>query len=541
MKLLIALCFIVTLYANSSIHKIDDWDTNATKIKTSDNLSTMAMQNRIVYKGLGLSVGGAKDIDNFIQNIKNGYLPKLNSITYEGVFYEHYFDFPKLKCKTLFCPSYSLANIPDIYTNQDEYYMSIGLSSNIDLNKFKRDKLNVAVVLDISGSMRASFSKYYYDSIPYHHRKSKSKMKIATETIVNMFKHLKNDDRLAIVLFDNIAYKVKPFRNIATTDMKAISSHILQVAPRGGTNWSAGYKAALEYFEDIDTDGYQNRIIFITDAMPNMGELDKDKLFGMTKKASKRGIYTTFLGVGVDFNTNLVDYISKVKGANYYSIHSAEEFSKRLDKEFDYMVTPIVYDMVLKLTSDSFQIDKVFGVPNKNTFSEEILNINTLFASDSTDGGTKGGVILIKLKKSSIGDTLKLNISYKDKLGKRYEDNKTIHFDIKGYQDSSIQKAILLTRYVTLMRNWIADSRVWCNNPTQYKERNPVHIMRYIPYNPTAQNLTIWERKSCKLKVTQGYKKLFSFFKTYFVKQMDELNDKSLNKELNIIDLLLEK
>ena len=34
------------------------------------------------------------------------------------------------------------------------------------------------------------------------------------------------------------------------------------------------------------------------------------------------GIHTTLVGVGLDFNTDLVERISKVRGANYFSVHS---------------------------------------------------------------------------------------------------------------------------------------------------------------------------------------------------------------------------
>jgi len=44
-------------------------------------------------------------------------------------------------------------------------------------------------------------------------------------------------------------------------------------------------------------------------------------------------------GVGLDFNTELVEAITKVKGANYFSVHSPGEFRRRLVDEFDYAVT----------------------------------------------------------------------------------------------------------------------------------------------------------------------------------------------------------
>ena len=46
----------------------------------------------------------------------------------------------------------------------------------------------------------------------------------------------------------------------------------------------------------------------------------------------------TFIGIGLDFNTELIEAISKVKGSNYYAVHSADDFMTRMDDEFEYMV-----------------------------------------------------------------------------------------------------------------------------------------------------------------------------------------------------------
>lgn len=43
-------------------------------------------------------------------------------------------------------------------------------------------------------------------------------------------------------------------------------------------------------------------------------------------------------GVGLDFNTELVETVSKVKGANYFSVHTPGEFRRRLAEDFDFAV-----------------------------------------------------------------------------------------------------------------------------------------------------------------------------------------------------------
>ena len=73
---------------------------------------------------IGFSVGGAKDINNFRENIKNDYLPLLTDVTYEGVFYDYYFDpGEKQECQKLFCPSYTYAMSKDPFSQDDIYYL----------------------------------------------------------------------------------------------------------------------------------------------------------------------------------------------------------------------------------------------------------------------------------------------------------------------------------------------------------------------------------------------------------------------------------
>ncbi|MCK4442341.1 MAG: VWA domain-containing protein, partial [Sulfurovaceae bacterium] len=467
MKQLIFIIFIINvtllnaMSKKADINTIDDWEYNSTQVIEDGLLSSpvgapmvtkgMTMSRAIAPKAfspkLGLAVGGAKDTNNFKANIDNGYLPKLDSITYEGQFYNHYFDtgLGGKECKSLFCPSYSSAKRLNIFSNEEEYFLSVGLNSGIDAKDFKRKKLNLVVVLDISGSMGSSFDSYYYDKngkkIENKEKIKKKKINIATESIVAMLSHLKDDDRVGIVLFDNRAYTAKPLRLVGSTNKKAIKDHILALKEQGGTNWSTGYKESLKLFDTVDfSKDYENRIVFLTDAMPNSGELRKDKLFGMAKRASKKGIHTTFIGIGVDFNNDLVEYVSKTKGANYFSVHSSSEFKKLLDKEFDYMVTPLVYDLELKLDSNKYKIDAVYGSPDAKIATGEIMKVNTLFPSATENSQTKGGVVLLKLKKVGEGsDDIKLKVDYTDVNGKAFSNKQSIAFKHKKaeYYDNS--------------------------------------------------------------------------------------------------------
>ena len=116
---------------------------------------SMASPAAAASPSIGFSAGGAKDVNSFRENIMQDYLPLPSDVTYEGLFYDYYFDTGAAKdCKKLFCPSYSYAVSKDPFSLQPQYYLSVGLNSGI--TDFQRKKLNLVVVLDYSGSMGLS-------------------------------------------------------------------------------------------------------------------------------------------------------------------------------------------------------------------------------------------------------------------------------------------------------------------------------------------------------------------------------------------------
>ncbi|MGA1823823.1 MAG: vWA domain-containing protein [bacterium] len=516
---------------------------------------------------IGFSTGGANDINNFRANIENDYFPILTDITYEGLFYDYYFDTGQTEeCDELFCPSYTAAISMAPFSDEEEYYMSVGLNSGMDASEFHRKKLNLVVVLDISGSMSSSFDQYYYDRfgnrqvMEYNEDSGKSKMQIANESIVGLLDHLNDDDRFGMVVFETQAHLAKPLNLVGNTDMKAIKDHIRELSPTGGTQMSAGMREGTSLFEEylnVDPTVYENRIIFLTDAMPNLGETSESGLLGMMKKNANNKIYSTFIGIGVDFNTELVEYITKIRGANYYSVHSSSEFKDRMDRGFEFMVTPLVFNLSLKLKATGFEIEKVYGSPEADEATGELMKVNTLFPSDASEYGTKGGVILLNLRRTSNADPkIILSVSYEDREGNMHSNEENIDFpdhEPEFFDNTGIRKAILLSRYINLIANWIIDERRSRdeNKPIEtyitYEDgiacrpcpcfRPPCPCCPPIPPIYPAQ-LGKWERQSVPLSVSSVYRAMFKDFKDYFTDEMEAIGDSSLAQEVTILEKL---
>ncbi|HUW21938.1 MAG TPA: VWA domain-containing protein [Candidatus Bathyarchaeia archaeon] len=503
-------------------------------------------------ENIGLSTGGAKDINNFRANIQNGYLPLVTDVTYEGLFYDYYFETGQAEpCSELFCPSYSYAISKDPLSQGKEYYLAVGLNSGIKQSEFERKKLNLAIVLDISASMGSPFNKYYYDQFGNRQEleeaedSNETKMAIANKSVVALLDHLKPGDRYGMVLYNDIGYVAKPMRLVETTNITRLKEHVLEITDSGSTNMESGYQEAtqlLQAFKDLSKKDYENRIIFLTDAQPNTGMLDEKGLLGLTKINADEVIYTTFIGIGVDFNTELVEFITKIKGSNYYAIHSAKDFQYRMDEGFEYMVTPLVFDLALEVTSADFDIEKVYGSPEADLATGEIMKVNTLFPSERRDEGVKGGIVLLKLKKltDSNSPALKLTARYTDREGKYFSNYKNALIadsEADFYQNSGIRKAILLGRYANLMKIWISDERESREMNEEVEEPSINSISGILI--PEKIQLSKWERTSVPLKVSQCYKDLIAAFKRYLLAEQQVIGDETLSKEVEILDKLI--
>eukprot|EP01083_Nonionella_stella_P010830 30770_1 len=542
---------------------------SATKVGRPRHQGVMVgMGQKDAYVGggacIGFSVGGAKDVNNFRDAIQQEMMPKLSSISYTGLFYDYYFqtetdtptttttndhdmidddtkkeDASNIPVKDLstemkfegemFYPSYCYAKckpfISDIDDNKtgtaSDYYITCGLNSNIKEADFKRNPLNLIIVLDISGSMSMQFSSG---------SGSKTKMTIANECLINLLDHLNPLDRFSLVLFDTKADVFEPLTMVKNIDVNKLKERIRnEVRTRGGTDLECGYLKAKQLLdavvkEEDDRVIRSNRIIYLTDMNPNRGITDKNGLLGLTKQYVKEGIYSTFIGVGIDFNTDLVSYITKLQGCNYYSVHSEKDFKKKMYAEFEFMVTPLVFDLSLRIKSegDSCEIETVFGSNDdekqtgKTRSSYELMNVKTLFPSKTEGGKTKGGIIVIKLRKKETSTSNALNFEivccYKDKDNKEHKNEQFVTFGgtnddankDEHYDNPGIRKGILLSRYVTLIKQWIEHDG----------------------------------NEGLKLSVSGEYKKIFERFMVYFKNEMEALGDDSLNKELDILKQL---
>ncbi len=491
---------------------------------------------------IGYAVGGANDVNNFRNNVEEEKLPLETDVTHEGLFHDYYFDTGgDGQCSELFCPAYNTATLRDPLSNETERYMTVGLNSGISKADFERKRLNLVVVLDVSGSMDSEFSEYYYDGgekKTVSEEERTRKIEAATQAIADLTTHLREGDRLGVVVYNDDARTVVEMNRVGEMDAEQVRQRIRNVEAGGGTNLESGMDTATEMLEPYRTANpmeYENRVIYLTDAMPNTGDTSLDGFENTLSKQADDGIYSTFVGVGIDFNTRLVNAITDVRGANYYAVHSNEQFAKRMDSGFEYMVTPLVFNLSLTVESEGYAIETVYGSPNADEATGEVMHVSTLFPSQSTENRTKGGVILLQLNRTAPASELTLTATYEDRNGNEHENVVTATFPEQSpphADNKAIRKAVLLAQYGDLMQNWIRYERTQLAGEEVEKPHDGLES------DESASDLGEWERRSTDLQVSPTYADRIERFQYHFEAEMKVVGDESLQQELEILQSL---
>jgi Ca-activated chloride channel family protein len=519
------------------------WDLEDEEYEEFQQFNTSVDAAPAAQETVGLAAGGAKDVTNFRENVANGYTPQPEAISDEGLFYDYHFetgDGGGTDSEALFSPRYAAATSEHPLTGETEQFLSVGLDSTLAVDDFQRPRLDLVAVLDVSGSMSSQFDAYYYDE---QGRKQKAedvdkttKLEAATQSLCALTEQLHDEDRLGVVLYNHRAHVAKPLRGVGTTDMPAIRRHIKDIAAGGSTNLEDGFEAAVDMLsaakptptEEGVGPTAEQRVVFMTDMMPNAGKTDKSDLTDLFEDAAASGIHTTFVGMGLDANADLTDALSGIQGANHYFVQSAAEFERRLGDEFDYMVTPLVYDLSLELDGDGYEVVDIHGSPSAGDATKRLMHVNTLFPSAKQDGEAKGGVVLVQVEQTTQNAELELHASWTERDGSSHRESATVKIpsEPEHYDHDGIRKAIALTRYARLLRAWTQDVHERASTASGVDD--------WLLPDASGEH----ERESVPLVVPDKHARMFRDFLGYLETEMEILEDYSLQQELNLLQTL---
>ena len=135
----------------------------------------------------------------------------------------------------------------------------------------------------------------------------------------------------------------------ARSTRERLLRQVATVQTGGRTNLSGGWLTGCEQVAAHLGDGVLSRALLLTDGLANEGITDREELAAHAKALRQRGISTTTLGVGEDFDEFLLQAMADAGGGHFYFVANPEQIPDFFKGELGEMLEVVAREILLIL------------------------------------------------------------------------------------------------------------------------------------------------------------------------------------------------
>src|SRR4030095_13580472 len=188
---------------------------------------------------------------------------------------------------------------------------------------------NLSLVLDRSGSMEGE------------------KMVRARDAAMFCVDQMLPSDRMSVVTFDDRIEVL--FESEPVTNKQAMKDLIARIRARGSTALhEAWVRGGLTVSEQLLDQGI-NRVLLITDGLANVGITSTDEIVTQAMGLCQRGVSTSTIGIGADFNEDLLMPMAQSGGGNAWHVVEPNDMQHIFQIELEGLIAQFAHTVSLSL------------------------------------------------------------------------------------------------------------------------------------------------------------------------------------------------
>src|SRR3954451_8548869 len=172
----------------------------------------------------------------------------------------------------------------------------------------RRSPMNLSVVLDRSGSMEGA------------------KLEKARQAAAMAVDKLGDDDIFSLVTYDDQTDLLIPPERVGGRDHREeLKARIHRIQAGGSTALHAGVVLGAKQVRSFFAKERVNRVILLSDGIANVGPSSSSDLARLGRELRSEGIAVSTIGLGDDYNEDLMTALAEASNANYYYVKDAEK------------------------------------------------------------------------------------------------------------------------------------------------------------------------------------------------------------------------
>ena len=240
-------------------------------------------------------------------------------------------------------------------------YLKVGLTGFERETPGRRAPLNLALVIDKSGSMQGE------------------RIRQAREAALYAIGRLRPEDVVSVIAFDHNVQVLVPATHVS--DLGAIRRGIERLEAGGTTAIFAGVsKGSDEVRRYIDRERV-NRVILLSDGQANVGPSSPGALGELGASLRREGIAVTTIGLGLGYNEDLMVRLARESDGNHAFVEHSNDLVRIFDREFDAVSAVVAQEIEVRIRcSDAVRPLRVLGRDAQISGQTVVTSMNQLYS-----------------------------------------------------------------------------------------------------------------------------------------------------------------
>ncbi len=224
----------------------------------------------------------------------------------------------------------------------------------------ERPAVNLALVLDRSGSMGGE------------------KLRKAQEAAIEALRRLGPQDLASVVIYNNEVETLVPAQSARNLD--DIERRIRSIRASGNTALYSGVsQAAAEIRKNLERECV-NRILLLSDGQANVGPSSPDDLARLGISLRKEQIAVTTVGVGTDYNEDLMTRLARESDGNTYFVESSADLPRIFAAEIGDVLNVVAKDVTIAIEfPDGVRPLRIIGRDGRMRDDRVEINLSQLY------------------------------------------------------------------------------------------------------------------------------------------------------------------
>ena len=196
---------------------------------------------------------------------------------------------------------------------------------------------------------------------------------------------LKLTDRISIISYDDRVSVLWPSSPVESPDM--VKAQINRLTPGGSTNLTGGMmkgvdevlKESVRSNSNKNNNNFINRVILLSDGLANQGITNPMEIKRLVRESRKKGVQISTMGLGDNYNEDLMQDIAENGGGNYYFIENPNQMTRIFKQEMSILFKTVAKEIDMNIITNNKTVKEVdiFGFIS-NIISDNNKNDNDI-------------------------------------------------------------------------------------------------------------------------------------------------------------------